>query len=100
MSMPQNQEATQFLSRIAILPKGNVSLDAQAVLQPSLDDEAELRNSASSSLQTRETRVLRISTSALLMFLPHRAISGLRGHVSSPAIPTVMLGTSWLCQTL
>jgi len=41
MSMPQNKEATQFLSRIAILPTGNVSLDA--VLQPSLDDEAELR---------------------------------------------------------
>jgi len=39
--MPQNKEATQFLSRIAILPRGNVSLDA--VLQPSLDDEAELR---------------------------------------------------------
>jgi hypothetical protein len=43
MSMPhtQNQEATQFLSRIALLPKGSVSLDG--VLQPSLDDEAELR---------------------------------------------------------
>lgn len=39
--MSQNKEATQFLSRVAILPKGNVSLDA--VLQPSLDDEAELR---------------------------------------------------------
>lgn len=39
--MPQNKEATQFLSRIAMLPKGNVSLDA--VLQPSLDDEADLR---------------------------------------------------------
>ena len=39
--MLQNKEATQFLSRIATLPKGNVSLDA--VLQPSLDDEAELR---------------------------------------------------------
>jgi hypothetical protein len=41
--MPQNKEATQFLSRIAILPlaEGNVSLDA--ILQPSLDDEAELR---------------------------------------------------------
>ena len=39
--MPQNKEATQFLSRVADLPKGNVSLDA--VLQPSLDDEAELR---------------------------------------------------------
>jgi hypothetical protein len=39
--MSQNKEATQFLSRIANLPKGSVSLDA--VLQPSLDDEAELR---------------------------------------------------------
>ena len=39
--MSQNKEATQFLSRIAILPKGNVSLDV--VLQPSLDDEADLR---------------------------------------------------------
>ena len=40
--MSQNKEATQFLSRIANLPKGgDVSLDA--VLQPSLDDEAELR---------------------------------------------------------
>jgi hypothetical protein len=39
--MPQNKEATQILSRIANLPKGNVSLDG--VLQPSLDDEAELR---------------------------------------------------------
>ena len=39
--MSQNKEASQFLSRIANLPKGPVSLDA--VLQPSLDDEAELR---------------------------------------------------------
>jgi hypothetical protein len=39
--MSQNKEATQFLSRIATLPKGPVSLDD--VLQPSLDDEAELR---------------------------------------------------------
>jgi hypothetical protein len=39
--MSQNKEATHFLSRIANLPKGPVSLDA--VLQPSLDDEAELR---------------------------------------------------------
>src|SRR6266853_295696 len=39
--MSQNKEAAQFLSRIANLPKGPVSLDA--VLQPSLDDEAELR---------------------------------------------------------
>lgn len=39
--MSQNNEATQFLSRVTILPKGSVSLDA--VLQPSLDDEAELR---------------------------------------------------------
>lgn len=39
--MSQNKEATHFLSRIAKLPKGPVSLDA--VLQPSLDDEAELR---------------------------------------------------------
>jgi hypothetical protein len=39
--MSQNKEATQFLSRIATLPKGSVSLDD--VLQPSLDDEAELR---------------------------------------------------------
>lgn len=39
--MPQNKEATQFLSRVAVLPKENVSLDA--VLQPSLDDEADLR---------------------------------------------------------
>ncbi len=41
--MSQNKEATQFLSRIAILPNGNISLDA--VLQPSLDDEADLRKS-------------------------------------------------------
>ncbi|KAI9451558.1 hypothetical protein BJY52DRAFT_1297200 [Lactarius psammicola] len=40
-SMSQNKEATQFLSRIATLPKGPVSLDN--VLRPSLDDEAELR---------------------------------------------------------
>jgi hypothetical protein len=39
--MSQNKEDTQFLSRIVDLPKGPVSLDA--VLQPSLDDEAELR---------------------------------------------------------
>ncbi len=39
--MSQNKEARQFLSRIASLPKGHVSLDE--VLQPSLDDEAELR---------------------------------------------------------
>lgn len=39
--MPQNKEASQFLSRIASLPEGPVSLDK--VLQPSLDDEAELR---------------------------------------------------------
>lgn len=39
--MSQNKEATQFLSRVLDLPKGNVSLDG--VLQPSLDDEAELR---------------------------------------------------------
>ncbi|KAH9034041.1 hypothetical protein EDB83DRAFT_1786796 [Lactarius deliciosus] len=39
--MPQNKEATQFLSRIATLPRGPVSLDH--VLHPSLDDEAELR---------------------------------------------------------
>jgi hypothetical protein len=39
--MSQNKEATQFLSRIVDFPKGPVSLDA--VLQPSLDDEAELR---------------------------------------------------------
>jgi hypothetical protein len=39
--MSQNKEAAQFLSRIADLPEGPVSLDA--VLQPSLDDEAELR---------------------------------------------------------
>ncbi|KAH9020874.1 hypothetical protein EDB84DRAFT_1580986 [Lactarius hengduanensis] len=39
--MSQNKEAAQFLSRIATLPNGPVSLDK--VLQPSLDDEAELR---------------------------------------------------------
>ncbi|KAH8995817.1 hypothetical protein EDB86DRAFT_1066941 [Lactarius hatsudake] len=39
--MSQNKEGTQFLSRIATLPNGPVSLDK--VLQPSLDDEAELR---------------------------------------------------------
>ena len=39
--MSQNKEASQFLSRIAGLPEGSVSLDD--VLQPSLDDEAELR---------------------------------------------------------
>ena len=39
--MSQNKESTHFLSRIANLPKGPVSLDA--VLQPSLDDEVELR---------------------------------------------------------
>ena len=39
--MIQNKEASQFLSRIAGLPKGPVSLDE--ALQPSLDDEAELR---------------------------------------------------------
>ena len=40
-SMSQNKEASQFLSRIASLPRGPVSLNK--VLQPSLDDEAELR---------------------------------------------------------
>jgi hypothetical protein len=40
-SMTQNKEASQFLSRISSLPKGPVSLDK--ALQPSLDDEAELR---------------------------------------------------------
>ncbi|KAH9017612.1 ankyrin repeat-containing domain protein [Lactarius pseudohatsudake] len=39
--MSQNIEAAQFLSRIATLPRGPVSLDH--VLHPSLDDEAELR---------------------------------------------------------
>ncbi|KAH8995818.1 hypothetical protein EDB86DRAFT_2829340 [Lactarius hatsudake] len=39
--MSQNKEAAQFLSRIATLPNGPVSLDK--VLQPSLDNEAELR---------------------------------------------------------
>jgi len=39
--MLQNREATHFLSRIADLPKGNVSLDG--ILQSSLDDEVELR---------------------------------------------------------
>jgi hypothetical protein len=39
--MSQNKESGQFLSRIGGLPKGPVSLDD--VLQPSLDDEAELR---------------------------------------------------------
>ena len=39
--MSQNTEASQFLSRVANLPKGPVSLDK--VLQPSLDDEAQLR---------------------------------------------------------
>ncbi|KAH9017611.1 ankyrin repeat protein [Lactarius pseudohatsudake] len=39
--MSQNKEAAQFLSRVATLPNGPVSLDK--VLQPSLDDEAELR---------------------------------------------------------
>src|ERR1700691_3237134 len=41
--MSQNKEAShsQFLSRIASLPKGPVSLDK--ALQPSLEDEAELR---------------------------------------------------------
>ena len=39
--MSQSKEASQFLSRIAGLPKGPVSLDE--VLQPSLHDEAELR---------------------------------------------------------
>ena len=39
--MSQNKEASQFLSRVASLPKGPVSLDE--VLKPSLDDEAELR---------------------------------------------------------
>jgi hypothetical protein len=37
----QNKEAAAFISRVAKLPKGTVSLDA--VLQSSLDDEAELR---------------------------------------------------------
>ena len=41
--MPQTPEAQAFLSRIAALPKGvPVSLDE--ALQPSLDDEAELRH--------------------------------------------------------
>jgi len=39
--MSQNKEASEFLSRVISLPKGSVSLDG--VLQPSLDDEAELR---------------------------------------------------------
>ncbi|KAF8260330.1 hypothetical protein EI94DRAFT_1780506 [Lactarius quietus] len=39
--MSQNKEANQFLSRIAALPTGPISLDE--VLQPSLHDEAELR---------------------------------------------------------
>lgn len=40
--MPQNDEAAAFLARVAELPPGlGVSLDA--VLQPSLDDEAQLR---------------------------------------------------------
>jgi hypothetical protein len=40
--MSQNKEASQFLSRIADLPNGPVSLDS--ALQPSLDDESELRS--------------------------------------------------------
>ncbi|KAI0263726.1 hypothetical protein BC834DRAFT_290264 [Gloeopeniophorella convolvens] len=39
--MSQNKEAIAFISRVANLPRGPVSLDA--ALQPSLDDEAELR---------------------------------------------------------
>jgi hypothetical protein len=39
--MSQNKEAIQFLSRVSSLPNGPVSLDD--VLQPSLQDEAELR---------------------------------------------------------
>jgi hypothetical protein len=39
--MSQNKEASQFLSRAASSPKGPVSFDD--ILQPSLDDEAELR---------------------------------------------------------
>ncbi|KAF8267587.1 hypothetical protein EI94DRAFT_1801491 [Lactarius quietus] len=39
--MSQNKEASQFLTRVASLPKGSVFLDE--VLHPSLDDEAELR---------------------------------------------------------
>lgn len=39
--MSQNKEASQFISRVVGLPKGPVILDK--VLQPSLDDEAELR---------------------------------------------------------
>jgi hypothetical protein len=39
--MSQNKEASEFLSRVISLPKGPVSLDG--ALQPSLDDEAELR---------------------------------------------------------
>jgi hypothetical protein len=38
--MSQNKEAIQFLSRVSSLPNGPVSLDD--VLQPSLQDEAEL----------------------------------------------------------
>ncbi|KAI0030398.1 hypothetical protein K488DRAFT_87813 [Vararia minispora EC-137] len=38
---PQNKEAAAFIARIAKLPNGPVSLDD--ALQPSLDDEAELR---------------------------------------------------------
>ena len=39
--MSQNKEASQFLSRIASLSKGPISLDEAH--QPSLDDEADLR---------------------------------------------------------
>ena len=39
--MPQNDEAIAFLGRIAQLPSGVVSLNS--VLEPSLEDEAELR---------------------------------------------------------
>ena len=39
--MSQNKEASQFLSRISDLPNGPVYL--YSALQPSLDDEAELR---------------------------------------------------------
>ncbi|KAH9915605.1 hypothetical protein B0H21DRAFT_798902, partial [Amylocystis lapponica] len=42
--MPQTPEAQAFLSRVSDLPSGAAAFDALSnALQPSLDDEAELR---------------------------------------------------------
>ena len=96
--MPQNKEATQFLSHIAILPKGNVSLDV--VLQPSLDDEANLRKFFATDKGNVRLKDIHVGLVDIFAAPSDIRTTRRREQVSSPTIATVMLSTSWLCQML